>query len=43
MPDLIKDIQKAVGTAEIALREGEKMSTRKEVKKPVLTNYLTKR
>jgi len=43
---LAKDIQKAVGTTEIALRESEKLSARnssKEVKKPVLANYLTKR
>tara|TARA_B110000285_G_scaffold96777_1_gene110439 strand:- start:1396 stop:1527 length:132 start_codon:yes stop_codon:yes gene_type:complete len=43
---LAKDIQKAVGTTEIALRTSEKLSARKDskdVKKPILANYLSKR
>jgi hypothetical protein len=43
IPELAKDIQKAVGTTEIALRVNQKLSARKEVKKPALSNYLSKR
>jgi hypothetical protein len=32
-----------VGSTEVALRVNEKLSARKEVKKPVLANYLSKR